>query len=491
MAIFGFGKKGDQQDGGPEVDAEKAASLIERAQGLAERDQFDYALSLFAEAVKADPSSAANFEVMFACAKSYAAAGAKPAARDDLKPLDGPSPHDKVAVATLNWMRDLDSVDKVTAMMEAVIAANYLEPATWLAPKLANLTLHANASKPVKKALVRAMDLLKKAQAFSEALRLLRRAQEVDPSDGALSSELKTLLAGQAIESGGFAEAAKGGGAFKTVLKDAEKQRELEMAGQLSGAGGSAEFNLQKAEEAYAANPVSAEAIHRLVNILRRRATPDSEKRAIEVLMAGYKAMGEYRFRMAAGDIRIAQFRRRIEQLQPHAEKGHAQAVTELAQRTAQLHELELKEYRERAEKYPTDRSIKFELGRLEFESGNMDAAMQAFQGCKEDARLHLRAAFMLGQCFAREGWHSDAVGEFREAIGLIDVTSADRELEIRYHLMLSLAAQARQDKSDILAKEAQETASVIMRKDIGFRDIRQRRKEIDELLRDLSAKPG
>lgn len=489
MAIFGFGKKDDTSADGPELDSDKSASLIERAQELAGRYQFEYALSLFAEALKSDPTSAASFEAMFECAKSYAAEGSKPATAKDLKGLEGPTTHDKVAVATLIWMRDLDSMEKVTAMMEAVIAANYQEPATWLAPKLANLTLHANATKPNKKSLVKAMDLLKKAQAFSEALRLLRRAQEVDPSDNALSTELKTLLAGQAIEAGGFAEAAKGGGAFKGVLKDAEKQKELEMAAQMTGAGGAAEFNLQKAEEAYTANPTSAEAIHRLVTVLRRRATPESEKRAIEVLMTGFKTIGEYRFRMQAGDIRIAQFRRRIEQLQPYAEKGNKQAVEEMAQRTKQLHELELREFRERAEKYPTDRTIKFELGRLEFEAGNTDAAMQSFQGCKEDARLRLRAAFMLGQCFAREAWHSDAVGEFREALSLIDVTSTDRELEIRYHLMLSLAAQARADRNDILAKEAQETASTIMRKDIGFKDIRQRRKEIDELLKELSAK--
>ncbi|MDA0802546.1 MAG: hypothetical protein O2819_02150 [Planctomycetota bacterium] len=489
MAIFGFGKKSDSATDGLSIDSEKASSLILKAQDLVGRYQFEYALSLFAEALKADPTPATHYDAMFECAKAFVANGATPASRDDLKGVDGPTPNDKIAVAALAWMRDVDSVNKASALMEAIIAANFLEPAQWLAPKLANLSLHANESKPSKRSLVKTMELLKKAQSFTEALKILRRAQEVDPADGALAAELKQLLAGHAIEAGGFAEAAKGGGAYKGVLKDAAKQRELEMAASLSGAGGSGEFNLTKAEEAYAANPTSAEAIQRLVAILRRKGTPESEKRAIEVLLTGYKAIGEYRFRLVAGDIRIAQFRRRIEQLQPLAEKGHTQAKAEIAQRAAQLHELELKEFRERGEKYPTDRTIKFELGRLEYESGNTDAAMQAFQTCKEDARLRLRAAHFLGRCFAREGWHSDAVGEFRNALGLIDVTSTDRELDIRYDLMLSLASQARDEKNDVLAKEAQEAASTIMRKDIGFRDIRQKRKDIDALLRELSAK--
>jgi hypothetical protein len=92
----------------------------------------------------------------------------------------------------------------------------------------------------------------------------------------------------------------------------------------------------------------------------------------------------------------------------------------------------------------------------------------------------------MLGRCFAKEGWHSEATGEYKEALAAIDSTQADKELEIRYDLMLSLMELARAEKSSAHAKEAAEICSAIIRKNIGFKDVRARRKEVDELVRTL-----
>ncbi|MDA1008211.1 MAG: hypothetical protein O2800_04300 [Planctomycetota bacterium] len=490
MAIFGFGKKSDQDTkSGFTADTDKAASFLARAQELAGRFQYEYALSMYANALKADPSNMMFFDGMYECAKSYAGENPKPASRDELKLIEGPTPADRVAVATLAWMRDLNSQDRVLALTDALLAADLAEIVQWVAPKATNIVLFANDKKPNKKVILKAMETLRTAGAFTDALRLLKRAQEVDPSDGALAAQFKELLAGHTIEAGGFSEAAKGGGAFKSVLKDADKQREIEMRDSISGAGGSDEFNLQNAEENYKADPMSAEVIQRLTQLLRRRGTPEAEARAIEVLLAGFKALNEYRFRMIAGDIRMGQFRRRITQLEPHAEKGNAQAVEELEARRAQLRTMEVKEFRERAEQYPTDRNIRFELGRLEYEGSNIDSAMQAFQQCKDDVRLRLRSAHMLGKCFAVEGWHNDAIGEFKEAILAIDPTQADRELDIRYDMMLSLMQLARSERNESHAKDAQEIASTILRKDISYRDIRVRRKEIAELIKELSVR--
>jgi hypothetical protein len=51
---------------------------------------------------------------------------------------------------------------------------------------------------------------------------------------------------------------------------------------------------------------------------------------------------------------------------------------------------------------------------------------------------------------------------------------------------MLSLMELARAEKSSAHAKEAAEICSAIIRKNIGFKDVRARRKEVDELVRTL-----
>ena len=147
---------------------------------------------------------------------------------------------------------------------------------------------------------------------------------------------------------------------------------------------------------------------------------------------------------------------------------------------------LEGAELRERQKAYPTDRSIKAELGRIEFELGNYEDAMAAFQASKDDPKLRVNSAWMLGRCFAKEGWHSEAVGEYKEAIAALDNTQADRELDIRYDLMLSLIELAKAEKSPAHAKEAADICSAIVRKNISFRDVRAKRKEVDELVRTL-----
>jgi tetratricopeptide (TPR) repeat protein len=129
---------------------------------------------------------------------------------------------------------------------------------------------------------------------------------------------------------------------------------------------------------------------------------------------------------------------------------------------------------------------MKSDLGRIEYELGNYQDAMAAFQLAKDDPKLKVNSAWMLGRCFAKEGWHSEATSEYKEALGAIDATHAEKELDIKYDLMLSLIELAKLEKSGAHAKEAADICSAIVRKNIGYKDVRIRRKEVDELIRTL-----
>ena len=191
---------------------------------------------------------------------------------------------------------------------------------------------------------------------------------------------------------------------------------------------------------------------------------------------------------MAAGDIRIAQTRRKLRAAETAAAADASNESLKEAVKTSRSACLELEgsEYADRMEKYPTDRSLKAEVGRIWFELGRYEDAMPCFQAAKDEAKCRLNAAHMLGKCFAAEGWHVEAIGEFREALQVLDATGAERELDIRYDLMNSLIEQARAEKSAGPAKEAAEICSAILRKNIGYKDIRDKRKLIDTVIKDL-----
>ena len=115
------------------------------------------------------------------------------------------------------------------------------------------------------------------------------------------------------------------------------------------------------------------------------------------------------------------------------------------------------------------------------------EEAMAQFQRSKDEPKLRVRAGQMLGRCFYAEEWFTDAVAEFEESLQAIDATERDRELMIKYDLMLALIGAARDEDSIDLAKQAKQICSEIARRDITYRDIRAKRKEVDALIKSLS----
>jgi tetratricopeptide (TPR) repeat protein len=191
---------------------------------------------------------------------------------------------------------------------------------------------------------------------------------------------------------------------------------------------------------------------------------------------------------MNADDLRIAGLRRTERQAREQLAQVPDNPQLQMAHEAAKTHLLNLEGevYRERVAKYPTNREMKADLGRIEYELGRFEDAMAAFQAAKDDPKLRVQSAWMLGKCFSKEGWHAEAVGEYKEAIAALDPTQADKELDIKYDLMLALIELARLEKSAAHAKEAADICSAIVRKNIGYRDVRVRRKEVDELVRSL-----
>jgi len=484
-------KKSEKQDtdatptGGEfQPQPEKARRWFDHGRTMAASSNHDYALTCFASGIKLDPTDMSAHEAMWESAVQYVTRGGKPATGKEYKQIDGPTPVDRFAAAEFAWMKDLNNVTRAIEALAAAGKAGQTAFGQWAAAKVKNIVF--KQKKVSKSLLVRAKDAFSEVGAWDEAFQCGEAATKLDPSDNALIAELKELTAQRAIAQGGYAGTQGGEGGFRTFVRDSEKQRALEEQDSISAGADTQTRNLGRAKELYEANPESPEAITRYVQLLKRDEA--NEELAHEILMKAYESLGEYRFRAAAGDLRIAQKRRLLRTAKDALKKSPNDEALKQAveEKTADLLRLESDEFGERAEKYPTDRTIRFELGRLLFQQGRFEEAMPAFQATKEELRLRVASAHLLGKCFASEGWHPEAIAEFNEALQNIDATEKDRELEIRYDLMNSLLEAARAEQSVGLAKEAADICSAIVRRDITFKDIRTRRKEVDELIREL-----
>lgn len=469
------------------ADPAKAARYAEKAREAMRKGEWTYSLTMFAMSVKFDPNNLVVHTEMYDAAMAHLNAAGKSAASSDVKMIDGSGLVDRFAVSEYQWFCNVRDAGLALTCLESAAKAGLPDFGQWAAKSVFGAVNLAQNAKPNKKLWLRAKDAFAGVEAWEQALQCGEAAVGMDASDGALQAELRQLQAALAIKRGGYNENLGKEGAFLTRVKDADKQAELQAADSLSGSGGKDQLQMEVAKRDFDEKPQSPEAVLKYAQLLRRAGTPEGEALAIEVYATGFKNIGEYRFKMEADNIRILRARRKLEAIKAAADAGDAKAAAQHAAGLKQVQEFEAACFAERASKYPTDRGVKYDLGRLLFELGRYEDAMKSLQEAKDEGKYRVIAAHLLGRCFVQEGWHGEAVGEFKEALAALDVTTGDREMDIRYDLMVTLIELAKAEKSIQHAKDAQELCSAILRKDIGFRDIRARRKETDELVRQLS----
>lgn len=483
---FSFLKKsgGEEVPEGVTPQPDMARPWIEHARKASSPD---YALTCFAKAIALDPTPMDVHEEMLQAAARYQHAGGKAATAKEVKGItDDAGPAGRLAQAEFEWMKDPLNLKAAIKALDAAIKAGQAELGNWIAKKVFGLV--GRQRKVGKAQLVSLVEQFAAVNAWDEAMKVGEMARTLDPSDGDLDAMLKDLAAQRAMDQGGYNEAGGREGGFRSMVRDAEKQRELIEDESLAGQAGGEDRALLRARQAYEASPNDPDVVNRYAQLVKRQGTPEAIKQAFELYRTAHERTGEYRFKMAADDLVIAEREAKVVAIekQLQASPDDASLKEKLDAARTRLHEAQSRAYRERVEKYPTDRQRKFDLGRVQYALGEFEDAMAQFQASKDEPRLQVRAGHMLGKCFHAEGWYGEAVGEYEEAIAAADATQRELELDVKYDLMISLIALARDEQDVEAARKAKGICSEIARRDITYRDIRARRKEVDEVIREL-----
>lgn len=468
---------------------EKAHKWFEHARTAADSANYDYALSCYASGLIFDPEVMSAHEAMFEVAIRYSNQGGRSATGKEIRKIEEPHSIGRFIAAEFTWMKNITNANLGIKAMEASVKADQLEWGNSIAIKV--LGLMRKSRKLTKTAWLKAMHLFSDVHAYDQAMIAGEQALALDPNDSALDHELKNISAQRAMDQGRYEEAGGEEGGFRGMVKDMDKQRELEESELLSLSSSAEERNLERARLYYEKTPEVPDVINKYTQLLKRRGTPESIKLAQEIYLKGYEETKEYRFRMHAGDIDIDKAmkaeKKLLQRLAKETDNGELKEELETARQNRL--QLESSEFLERVKKYPNDRTIQYRLGEVFFQLGDTNKAMEYLQNSKDEPRLRTRAGHMLGSCFAREQWYNEAIEEFKEALLAIDVADKSRELDIQYDLMLSLMEHARAENDPGLAREARDICSNIARKNIGYRDIRVRRSEVGQLLKDLDGK--
>lgn len=499
MALFGR-KKDDSpsqpapQPGagdtkGPAGDAaafspENARKFFERAKTVHDATNYEYAMTLWLNGLRQDPRSMEGLKAFFESASAFLNSkdGAKGPSRDTMNQFSGKGDVDRYLgyllaagskpTDTTSWVRGAETALKLGVR----------EGASWLAQR--GLVAAASEKKPRKEYYVSLMEVLHDVEKFDLAVKAGEQAVRLDPTDGRLAQRVKNISAESTMTRGGYDATGEAGG-FRRNIKDASQQQRLEEEERIVKTEEVMDRLIATTKAEYEAAPQDRATMRKYIERLLERGRPEDEKAAYEVAMKGYQETKEFAFKQRANAIKLKAARRKLEKFRLAAEAPDADDVSrqQFEAFRKQLDEAESQDLEERAQNYPSDLAIQFEVGRKYFDTGRYEDAIAKFQLAKNDPKQRAKVLNYLGLSFQQIGWHDEAIETLRQAIEAHPAAGDETGMTLRYGLMLSLMARASDQTELANAEEAYKIASSIAIQNISYKDIRARREELKQLV--------
>lgn len=497
MALFGKKKgNGEADDAGDVATSDetpvdpspkKAARFFEYARTVHEAQNYEYAMQNWLQGLAFDPTDMSALEGFFESANGFRSDSKGKLSKDTKNAIGSKNAAERWAQALLAWGVKPTDLSLAVRAVKLGAKCELPEQVYWMGEKA--LSLAAGDKKAKKETYLELMKALNSVGAFDLGVRAGEMAVRMDPNDGALAAEVRDMSAKAAMNRGGFDSQEEGG--FRKNLRNADAQRQLEEDARIVKSGGVKDRAIADAEEALKSRPDDLPTIDKLLRALRERGTDEDERRAQKIAMKVYESTKQFKYRQMAGEVRLRRARRRLGEYRRVAEaKPNDAAVQEKFKKAQkQFTEMEAEELELRVEAYPTDLSLKFELAvRLARLGGaeNQERAIGLFQEAKNDGKLKAKSLMHLGYSFAAIGWADEAIEQLRAALDAHDDDSNEDGMGLRYALMDSLETKARSDKDIESATEAEKLAAGIAMQQLGFRDIRERRQALKELIKEL-----
>jgi len=444
----------------------KARAFFDKAEKVAETDNFDYAIDMYLQGLRYAPDALeeGHLRLFELALHRQGKKGKKPSMMDRVKRLGGKTPLEQMLNAEYLFTKNPDHMPYAEAMLKAAVAGGYNKTAGWIA----NLVFQANNA--AKKPSVHTYLLLKDSYSaigdFDKAIAAIQRAARLRPDDGALADEFKNLSAELTMARGKY----DGEGDFRKSIKDRESQEKLQSQ---AGVVKSDDYRVAAIEDArsrLARNPGLPANIFEMADVLSETEDEKSEEEAIALLENAYKTKSDFSFHRKAGLIRIKQLRRQIREAKKAVEAApaDAQAKSGLEELSKQMDAFELEHYRLCVQNYPTDLAAKFEYALRLVAHQKYDEAIPLFQEAQRDPRRKIAAMNHIGFCFFAKGWTQDAIDVFTRALEAHEIKDDDVGKELRYNL-----AQAYEELGDL--PKALDIYRRIAQLDFAYRDVSRR----------------
>ncbi|HEX5138945.1 MAG TPA: tetratricopeptide repeat protein, partial [Planctomycetota bacterium] len=302
-------------------------------------------------------------------------------------------------------------------------------------------------------------NLLWKAGEIRKAHEVFDRAVKLDPHDQDAVKARKNLAAEASLKETGFETARSS----RDLVKDKGALGKIEQDARLHRTDEDLESTKRDVEERLAKGE-TPELLLELAQALKKLKQWDEALAAADRAIA--KEPQNLQFRFAKGDLEIERLEEGRLDLLRDGKK-------EEAKRTAQeLLKVRTVHLRERVKAYPTDLNLRFKLGDLLFDQGQVDAAITEFQQTVRDPKFRSESHLRLGRSFKVKGQHDLALRQLEQAMDGQSGMS-ERVKEILYERGDTLERMGR-------PADAKVEFGRIYEFDIGFRDVGERLRKLE-----------
>jgi tetratricopeptide (TPR) repeat protein len=288
---------------------------------------------------------------------------------------------------------------------------------------------------------------------------VLTNLQANMPGDNDILKALKDISARNTMDEGGYDSLADGGGSFRDILKNKDEAVSLEQQNRVEKSHDVTDRLIGEYEARLRTEANNLKLVRSLAELYSQRKQFDQALAYYERLK-GSDAGNDASLDTAIADTVKRKYDLQISQLDPNG-PDYADKVAVLE---AEKQAYELTECQRRAERFPTDLQIRFELGQLYFRTGKISEAIAEFQKSQNNPHRRVASLGYLAQCFAKRKMYDMAARMLQNAIKEKPVLDEEKK-ELIYNLGSVFENMAKKE-------EAVEQFKIIYEVDIGYKDV-------------------
>jgi tetratricopeptide (TPR) repeat protein len=439
--------------------------LFTKGKEALQRDNFDYAITLFNQILQKDPA-------LYDCRQALRVAQMKKAgdgggmfkklwSTASSQPLVGKGqlalrsdPAEALHIAEQILNNDPNNSGAHKLVVEAAAALEL--------PKTAVLSLEnlaKNSPKDLDVAIKYATALADSGE-VSRGEKILADLSRQFPADQDLALALKNLSARKTMRVGGYDALEGGQGSYRDILKDKEEAITLEQENRQVKSEDTAERLIQEYETRLKADPNNLKLLRDLAELYTQKMQFDRALNYYQQIKASSSSGSDASLDRAIAQTTLRKMDHEISQLDPNAVDYEEQ----LARLKAEKQAYQLAECQKRVDRFPTDLGIRFEMGVLYFQAGKIGEAIKEFQKAKGNPHKAIAAQNYLALCFSKRGINELAVTELQAAIKE-KLVFDDEKKELLYNL--GCVFEKMDKKEDAIAQ-----FRLIYAVDAGYRDV-------------------